>query len=105
MTELEEFNYINSLYDIYRVLFTEKQILVMDNYFKFNLSLSEIAHNLKISRSAVSDTINHVKIRLIDYEKKLNLLEHNNKIKNILETSEIDDKIKKLILEELYNGI
>ena len=61
MNELEEFNYINNLYDIYRNLFTSKQIEIMDNYFKFNLSLSEISENLKISRSAVLDTINHSK--------------------------------------------
>jgi uncharacterized protein len=105
MTELEEFNYINSLYDLYRSLFTSKQILIMDNYFKYNLSLSEIAENLKISRSAVLDTINHAKIKLSEYENKLHLLKRNDKIKKILEDSNIDEKVKEEILKELYYGI
>jgi Uncharacterized protein conserved in bacteria len=105
MTELEEFNYINSLYDLYRPLFTKKQVLVMDNYYKYNLSLSEIATNLSISRSAVGDTISHSKDKLIDFENKLHLRNKNEKIKKLLEDSSIDDKIKKEILEELYYGI
>jgi len=105
MTELEEFNYINSLYDLYRLLFTKKQILIMDNYYKYNLSLSEIANSLNISRSAVSDTITHSKVKLLDFENKLHLYSKNTKIKKILENSSIDDKIKKEILEELYYGI
>jgi len=105
MTELEEFNYVNSLYDLYRLLFTKKQILIMDNYYKYNLSLSEIANSLNISRSAVSDAITHSKEKLLDFENKLHLYSKNTKIKKILENSSIDDKIKKEILEELYYGI
>jgi len=105
MNDLEEFNYINALYDLYRPLFTSKQILIMDNYYKFNLSLSEIAENLKISRSAVLDTINHAKNKLEEFENKLHLLKKNEKIRKILEDSKIDDKVKEEILKELYYGI
>lgn len=101
MNELEEFVLINNLYDIYRALFTDKQILIMDKYYKFNLSLSEIAEELEISRSAVLDTINHVKNKLIDYENKLNLYKKHNKIKEILDKNKIEEKIKEEIYKEL----
>ena len=100
MNNIEEFNYINDLYDIYRNLFTDKQILIMDNYYKFNLSLSEISEELKISRSAVLDSINHCKEKLEEYESILKLNEKHKNIKQILENSDIDDEIKKRIYKE-----
>ena len=105
MNKLSEFNYLNDLYDIYRLLLTKRQILVMDNYYKFNLSLSEISSNLKISRSAVLDCLKHARKKLKEYEKKLHLLSKNNKIKEILKNSEIEENVKKNILEELYYGV
>ncbi len=100
MNNIIEFNYVNDLYDIYRNLFTDKQILIMDNYYKFNLSLSEISEELKISRSAVLDSINHCKEKLYEYESILKLDEKHKKIKQILEKSDIDDTIKKEIYKE-----
>ena len=100
MNNIEEFNYINDLYDIYRNLFTDKQILIMDNYYKFNLSLSEISEELKISRSAVLDSINHCKEKLEEYESILKLNEKHKNIKQILENSDINDEIKKRIYKE-----
>ena len=100
MNNINEFNYINDLYDIYRNLFTDKQILIMDDYYKFNLSLSEISEELKISRSAVLDSINHCKEKLKEYESILKLDEKHKNIKQILENSDIDDEIKKKIYKE-----
>ena len=100
MNNINEFNYINDLYDIYRNLFTDKQILIMDNYYKFNLSLSEISEELKISRSAVLDSINHCKEKLKEYESILKLDEKHKNIMQILENSDIDDEIKKKIYKE-----
>jgi uncharacterized protein len=73
----------------------------MDNYFKFNLSLSEISENLKISRSAVLDTINHSKNKLFQYEKSLNLYARNKNIEKILDDEKIDKEVKDKILKEL----
>jgi len=105
MNELDEFNYINDLYDLYRSLLTDKQIIVMDNYYKYNLSLSEISINLKITRSAVQDTLSHSKEKLREFEEKIHLLKRNDKIRQILMDSKIDEKTKEEILKELYYGI
>lgn len=105
MNELQDFNYINSLYEIYKDLLTKKQILVMDKYFVYNLSLSEIASINKVSRSAILDTIESSKKKLEFYEEKLHLYHHNIKIKDILNSNDIDEKIKEEILGVIYNGI
>ena len=48
---------INDLLDIYRTLLTKKQQVVMDMYYADNYSLSEIALNLKVTRTAIYDII------------------------------------------------
>jgi uncharacterized protein len=99
--ELDEFNYINGLYEIYKNLLTEKQILIMDKYYIFNLSFGEIASELKISRSAVCDALEHGKEKLINYENTLHIYKKHMQITDILNNSSIDDNIKKKIKEVL----
>lgn len=105
MNELDEFEYINELFELYKNLLTKKQIDIANKYFVFNLSFSEISNELKISRAGVSDALNTVKLKLLDYENKLNLNKKINKINEILLNESISDEIKKKILEVLYYGI
>lgn len=105
MDNLEEFNYINDLFDIYGKLLTDKQIEIIKKYYKYNLSLSEISGELKISRNAVLDSLNHSKEKLFDYENRLHILNKINKITEVLNKNEIPEKIKEEIIKELNNGI
>ncbi len=66
--------HINQLLDWYEKLLTDKQTLVMNLYYREDLSLTEIAENLKISRSAVYDQIKRTVKLLSNYEDKLNLI-------------------------------
>jgi len=102
MSEIEEFEYINELYAIYKSLLTLRQIEIMDKYYLYNLSLSEIAFDLKISKTAVSDSLNHAKNKLIEFEAKLNLNKKYLNLKKILISEKIDEKLIKKILKELY---
>ncbi|MGV8146324.1 MAG: putative DNA-binding protein [Alkaliphilus sp.] len=61
--------------DFYGKLLTDKQLEIMDLYYNQDLSLTEIAENLKITRQAVHDTIKKTEKSLVEYEKKLNLCE------------------------------
>lgn len=97
MKAIEEYNYINELLDLYGNLLTDKQKEVLEKYYSYNLSLSEISEELNISRGAVSDLLNHAKSNLISYENALKL---NEKIKNI-EKLNIDEEIKEKIIKEL----
>lgn len=92
---VENYVYINELYDIYKELFTEKQKKYFEDYFFENHSLQEISQNYDISRSAVHKQINESIKKLEDYEKKLGFY---NK-KNMLLSKVDDDKIKQIISE------
>ena len=50
---MEERNYLIILYDFYGELLTDKQRMYFEDYYFNNLSLSEIAENLGVSRNAV----------------------------------------------------
>lgn len=69
-----DYEKINEYLDWYEALLTEKQRDIMNMYYREDFSLSEIAENLNISRSAVSDLIKRVSKSLEDYENKLQLV-------------------------------
>jgi hypothetical protein len=75
---------ITMLFDFYGSLLTEKQCQIIKSYFYNDLSLSEIADNIGISRQGVYDHLHRSEESLEDYEAKLGLLKKYNKIrKNI----------------------
>lgn len=100
---------IGILLDIYGKLLTEKQYKLLDDYYNKDLSLSEIAENEKITRQAVRDNLLKGENNLLEYDKKLKLL---NTIKEIDEIKElvnsIESKDRKVIgkivkkLDKLY---
>ena len=77
--ELEKTKLMNDLIDLYGVLLTENQLQTLEYYYMDDLSLSEIAQNLNITRSAVHDAIKKASKLLMEYEAKLKLLEKENK--------------------------
>jgi predicted DNA-binding protein YlxM (UPF0122 family) len=85
---LEKMNQVNELYDIYKVLLTDKQRAYIELYYHEDLSLSEIADEMGVSRNAVHDNIRRTEKLLADYEEKLRIYEKDRK------RSAICDKIK-----------
>ena len=57
---MEEFVYYNDLFDIYSDLLTDKEVSTFKDYYQEDLSLSEIADDRDISRSAVQKTVKTV---------------------------------------------
>lgn len=102
MSDIEEFEYINKLYELYKNLLTPRQIEIMDKYYLYNLSLSEIADILHISRTAISDALNHAKNNLFEYENKLKLNEKYSNLNKLLDEENLDEEIKEKIFKELY---
>ena len=98
---------ISILCQIYGKLLTEKQYQVLDDYYNNDLSLSEIAENLNITRQAVRDNIKKGENKLFEYEEKLQImkatLKNEKKIEDILEqiteiqTNYSDKKISKIL--------
>lgn len=100
---------INKLINLYGAMLNEKQMLIMESYYFYNNSLSEIAEEFNITRQAVSDLLKRVVKTLYHYESKLNLLKKNNKIEviakklgNALENEKNKNELQKIldILEE-----
>ena len=66
---------ISMLYDFYGELLTQRQKEILQFYYDENLSLSEIADELDISRQAVHDAIHKAERSLRTYEEKLGLFQ------------------------------
>ncbi len=67
------------LLDFYGNMLTERQREIMNLYYEDNLSLSEIAEELNISKQGVSDSLKHSEKVLYDTESKLKLMEQQFK--------------------------
>lgn len=81
MHNLEELERINQLLLYYGDLLTPSQKKMMEDYYVYNLSLSEISENEQISRSAVNDCLKKSLQKCEEYEKKLALLQKNRALK------------------------
>ena len=85
------------LLQFYGKLLTDKQYDLLNDYYNNDLSLSEIAENLEITRQAVRDILKKGENKLFEYEEKLNVMkktiEQEEKIAIILsEINKIKDK-------------
>ena len=59
------------LLDFYGPVLTEKQRIILTEYYNEDLSLAEIAENLGITRQGVRDAIKHGEASLDEWEAKL----------------------------------
>jgi len=91
---------IIELLDIYGELLTERQLEILKMHYHFDISISEIAENLNITRQSVKDCIDKCKSQLTEFEEKLKFLEKeqetNCKLEKILELNEVNDIKKEL---------
>lgn len=71
---MEDFAKTSMLFDIYGGLLTDKKKRVMEMYHEDDMSLSEIAEELEVSRAAVHDSLRSAERLLRSYEDKLGIL-------------------------------
>ncbi|MBQ7319639.1 MAG: DNA-binding protein [Clostridia bacterium] len=64
---------ITFLLDFYGDILSEKRRQVLDEYYNNDLSLSEIAQDLGVTRQGVRDLIKKAEAELLFYEEKLGL--------------------------------
>lgn len=83
---------MNALFDFYGSLLTDKQKSYMQLYYADDFSLGEIAEEFEVSRQAIYDNIRRTENSLMEYERKLHLLEDFNTTKATIE--DISDYIK-----------
>ena len=72
---MEDFAKTSMLFDIYGGLLTDKKKRVMEMYHEDDMSLSEIAEELEVSRAAVYDSLRSAESLLHSYEEKLGMLD------------------------------
>ena len=90
---LEKTIEVNNLIDLYGKFLTEKQLNIVNDYFKCDCSLSEIADNLNITKQAVKYSINLALEKLQELDSLLHLREIKDKLTLLL--PETDDEIQK----------
>ena len=93
---MENFVYYNNLFDIYSELLTEKEKDNFKDYYQEDLSLSEIADEKNVSRTAIQKTIKNVIDKLNNYEAILHIYEKNSKIIEELKSNDIEEIRKKI---------
>ena len=71
MSDIETVLRYTELLNLYQNLLSPTQKEILDDYYSYNLSISEIAENRNISRSAVEDAIKKGKRKLEEFDKKL----------------------------------
>ena len=69
------------LLDFYGDLLTDKQRECYDLHYNEDVSLSEIAEQLSISRQGVWDNIRRAELSLTEYEEKTHLLERFDSVR------------------------
>ena len=93
---LERRVYVNVLYDLYGPLLTERQRKVYEMHCFSDLSLSEIAETLEITRQAVHILVNRTAERLLMFESELGIAARLERLEN---------RIKELDTNLHSNGI
>ncbi len=91
---LEKKQRVNLLMDCYEELLTDKQRQYLSLYYQEDLSLSEIAEELNVSRNAVFDNLKRAVHTLETYEEKLHLLTKHQQRLELIERIEGKQKEK-----------
>lgn len=99
---MENREYLNSLFDIYKDLLTEYQRTTFINYYIEDLTLSEIGENNGISKSSVGKTAKLVTDKLIDYENKLKIYANKNKLAMLMDSNNLNEI--KATIEDIINS-
>lgn len=93
------------LFDYYGALLTERQQKVLAMRLFDDLSLTEVAQELEITRQAVHDLFHRTVEQLKDYERKLGLIAADRRRKKILD--ELIERLRKefSVTEEILEAL
>lgn len=88
------------LMDLYGALLTDRTREVLDLYLAEDLSLTEIAENLQISRQGVHDTITRGLAALHDFESRLELMQQRRQARQML-----DDAVESIRTGDMQTAV
>lgn len=81
MVEIEKTIYFGNLFELYGKLLSPVQELVMREYYERDLTISEIAQNMKTSRQAVHDAVVKAQNKLLEIEEKVGAFKEISRLK------------------------
>lgn len=100
--EIEKTNRVNTLFEFYATLLTDKQMNYIELYYADDYSLAEIAEEYGVSRQAVYDNIKRTEKVLESYEEKLHLLSNyiirNEMIEGLIEKYPNDEYLAEQLI-------
>lgn len=99
MTSFEIAYKYGELLDLYGNLLSQTQKDILEDYYSYNLSISEIADNRHVTRAAVEDAIKKGKKKLDDLEKQIGnyqVLEKIYQIKNNTTDQEVISSLEEI---------
>ena len=101
---------VSLLLDFYGELLKQSRRKVIELYYNEDLSLSEIADQIGITRQGVRDNIKRCEQQLFDFEKKLGLFKRFKELENGLDeisvtAQEIYNNSQDTNIKELAKGI
>lgn len=95
---------VSMLLEMYGKLLTDKQVDVIDLYYNQNLSLSEIAEELNITRQGVRKSLVDGEKKLLDIEEKLGFMAQKQRREKIIDEiyqKTFDKSLRKKLLNLL----
>ena len=97
----------NTLLSLYAPLLSQTQKEILEDYYSFNLSISEIADNRGVSRAAVEDAIKKGTKKLDSIEEDIGNLKVLKKIEELREKTADEEIISSLeeVERTLKHGI
>ena len=98
---MENREYYNTLFDIYKDLLTETEKETFISYYVEDWTIQEIADNRGISKASVSKTIKEALNKINYYEDNLGLVKIQKKLNEVLKAESLEEakKIVKKILD------
>ena len=94
MNAKEKATRMNQLLDAYGALLTSTQQKIMNDKYRYDLSLQEISEHFYISRAAALDAIKVASKKLEDYEKKLHFIAKKESVLKEIKDPKLKKKIK-----------
>lgn len=96
MTNIDKHFYLIDLFELYKGLLTNKQCSYFESSFFLDKTLSEIADENNVSRTAIHNAIKNIELELINYEKILKLYEKKQRrleLYNLITDTSIKNKL------------
>lgn len=98
---------LSLLFDYYGALLTETQQSICDMYYNQNLSLTEIAEDLSITKQGVRDALKKSEKLLKKYENALKIKQKNDQISLLIQNIEckLDENISSDLIKNEFKEI